>query len=186
MINRIRTHRTLGGLLLVILISGISANEINQEQEAALLKQIESSTDIRVRAKLVQILEDLRESEGTSENLLYCTVTKTKGSDEVRIDYKENRIANTTTGEIVAKGNSEKKHSTSFEILAQPDGYVRRLGQKKMNIYKFEVTPIAYTFSTKTFIPGGQHYQLNRITGELTAHEGKGLCKKAQSLEPQF
>jgi hypothetical protein len=48
------------------------------------------------------------------------------------------------------------------------------------------LTPSAYTLKTRTVIPGGNSWQINRLTGELTAYEGRGPCKEADAIKPKF
>ena len=171
---------------LVASVFNASATDVSVSQKIALLKQIESSSDPKVRARLLEIYEELSEADRPSASLLYCTVSRFEQNDALVIDYEERRSANNSRGQIVAKEKEKDSRSITFEVLPQADGYVRRLGGKKRMIYKYEATPSAYTFKTRTVIPGGNSWQINRLTGELTAYEGRGPCKKADAIKPKF
>jgi hypothetical protein len=176
-------------LLLTLLVSFVPqlyGAEMTSTQRAKLLTQIEATSDLRVRAKLIKIYEDLNDTADERANLLYCTLSPPEQNDAVVIDYEERRSSNSSKGQIVAKEQDKDARAITYEVLPQEDGYVRKLGGKKRMIYKFEVTPFAYTFKTKTTIPGGNYWQIDRVTGELTGYRAKGPCEKAEDIRPKF
>ena len=112
-------------LLLTLMVSFVPqlyGAEMTSTQRAKLLTQIEATSDLRVRAKLIKIYEDLNDTADERANLLYCTLSPPEQNDAVVIDYEERRSSNSSKGQIVAKEQDKDARAITYEVLPQEDG----------------------------------------------------------------